>query len=507
MQGRSTHYINSCFEVANVGGQSSVMDREATLNPDKKIVCIAPDTTPTTIGNIEYRSAESLPEGKADRWPLWFGVGLCQLTFPEAYIAPSASIEAVRAMLAGDKDRESQHEIGTLERLLEYVDLHAKDYWEQGRTFTQRFERELRQIPSGSVLNWQSFFMEPAINDYADQLRSNGVAQTFHLHESLPASLHRSAWGKSFLNAMTRVDAVYLHTDEFSRRLEEQLELGRREGWIVSTRTPEIRRFDLGIDMELIRHGLSQVTRDNFRDSIPNWTDLNRGQQAFIREVFQTQGTVPHRFMCVDRIDPVKGVDVVLDGIDRFLQQRLASGMTEVELRDSFRFYFLQKSGNAAQGDPYNTAARYNEYAEGVFQRVQQKYPGIIHRADPLGGSHRLAVFPLMRGCHGITGGTTEGLSLSIMENAKVNEDQDTTIVCGRGAGFAMQVQEHGRDNLAHFPEAGDAAGFHRALDRIVYAQVHQRGSLGTNKQKLVQHEIDTRRDSVIVSYPGKEME
>lgn len=499
MHSPRNHFINSCFPVTNVGGTTSVMDREAKLNPDKRIVCIAPDTEPMTVGNMEYRGADLLPPGKADRWDLWFGVGLCQLTFPEAYITPSAPIEAVRAMLAADSTRSSQHEIGTLERLLEYVDLHASNYWEQGRSFTRRFESELRQIPAGSVLNWQSFFMEPAINDYAEDLRKNGVAQTFHLHESLPSSLHRSAWGKSFLNAMTRVDAVYLHTDEFIRRLEGQLELGRREGWIVSDRTPEIRRFDLGIDLELIRHGLDRVNRSNFKDTIPSWGELSQGQQQFIEEVFQTQDKVPHRFMCVDRIDPVKGVDVVLDGIDKFLEQRLLSGMSPLELRNSFRFFFLQRPGEATEGDPYNTAARYNEYTEGVFQRVQQKYPGIIHRGDPLGGVQRLAVFPLMRGCHGITGGTTEGMNLSIMENAKVNEEQDTSIVCGSGAGFAMQVQSRGRGDLAQFPKAGSAVEFRDAIDRIVEAQAKYPGTLGRDKQALIRHEIDTRHDSVIV--------
>jgi hypothetical protein len=499
MHSSRSHFINSCFPVANIGGQSSVMDREATLNRDKTIVCIAPDTEPITVGNIEYRSADALQPGKADRWDLWFGVGLCQLTFPEAYIAPSASIDAVRAMLAADSDRDSQHDIGTMERLLEYADIHAQNFWEQGRNFTQRFERQLGQIPAGSVLNWQSFFMEPAINDYAEDLRKNGVAQTFHLHESLPDSLHRSLWGRSFLNAMTRVDAVYLHTDEFIRRLEVQLELGRKEGWILSERVPEIRRFDLGVDLELIREGANHVTRDNFRDAIPNWGDLDRGQQQFIEEVFGTQEKVPHRFMCVDRIDPVKGIDVVLGGIDTFLEKQLAAGMSALQLRDSFRFFFLQKPGNAAEGGPYNTAARYNEYAEGVFQRVQQKYPGIIHRGDPLGGAQRLAVFSLMRGCHGITGGTTEGLNLSIMENAKVNEGEDTSIICGNGAGFAMQVEARGRRALAHFPQAGDAAGFRDAIDRIVYTQANHPGLLGRDKQALVRHEIDTRSDSVIV--------
>lgn len=498
MASTGLNYINSCFAVGNVGGQGSVMAREATLNPDKQIICIAPDTAPSKVGNIEYRSADPLLPGQQDRWDLWFGVGLCQLTFPEAYTTPSAQREAVEAMLAADINRHSEHPIGSLERLLEYVELHAPS-WDQGLHFNQRFAKELLAIPAGSTLNWQSFFMEPAINEYADTLRTNGVAQTFHLHESLPDSLHRSPWGRSFLQAMTRVDEVYLHTDEFMRRLEQQLELGRREGWIETSRTPAIKRFDLGIDLELIRHGLSSVTKGNYRDAIPNWGMLNTGQQRFIDEVFRTQDVVPHRFMCVDRIDPVKGVDVVIDGIDRFLQARLAAGMTEHELRDSFRFFFLQNPGNATEGNPYNTAARYNVYAEDVFQRVQQKYPGVIHRGDPLGGAHRLAVFPLMRGCHGITGGTTEGLNLSIMENAKVNEGCDTTIICGTGAGFAMQVRDHGRADLAHFPQAGSPEAFRSAIDRIVRTQADSPGTLGQRKQTLITHEIEPRRDSVIV--------
>jgi hypothetical protein len=498
MRNHAKHYINSCFPLNNVGGQDSVMTREARLNPNKEIVCIAPDTEEVKNGNIQYRTADPLAAGKEDRWDLWFGVGLCQLTFPEAYISPSAQATAVHAMLEADENRPSAHKIGTLERLLEYVDLYAPE-WTQGRNFTQRFERQLLEIPQGSILNWQSFFMEPAINDYADTLRDKGIKQTFHLHESLPESLHLSSWGKSFLNAITRVDAVYLHTDEFIRRLELQIEAGREQGWISCSRTPEIRRFDLGIDADLIQHGLTRINKGNYQQSIPNWAGLSVNQQDFISEVFRSQETIPHRFMCVDRIDPVKGVDVVLDGIDTFLSERLSGGMSYHELRDSFRFFFLQKAGNATEGNPYNTAARYNKYTEEVFQRVQQKYPGIIHRGDPLGGEHRIAVFPLMRGCHGITGGTTEGLSLSIMENAKANENLDTSFICGAGAGFAMQVKEHSRERLAEFPAPGNPEAFSKSLNRIVDTQAKSPGTLGQNKHKIVRHEIDSRRDSVIV--------
>ena len=493
----STHFINSCFPIGNIGGQDSVMSREATLNPDKQVVCIAPDTDPGKYGNIEYRRADELQPGQQDRWDLWFGVGLCQLTFPEAYTTPSAQLDAVEAMLAADKDRPSEHPIGSLERLLEYVQEHAPD-WSAARHFTQRFENQILDMPAGSIMNWQSFFMEPAINDYAAALRKNGVIQTFHLHESLPDSLHLSTWGRSFLDAMGKVDVIYLHTDEFIRRLEKQLEVGRAAGWIQSDRLPEIKRFDLGIDERMIRDGLATISAGNYLSAIPNWHELNHGQKDFIREVFQSQDTVPHRFMCVDRIDPVKGVDVVLKGVDAFLQERLAGGATYHELRDNYRFFFLQKAGNATDSNPYNTAARYNTFTEEAFQQLQQKYPGIIFRGDPLGGAHRMAVFPLMRGCHGITGGTTEGLSLSIMENAKVNEGQDTSIICGTGAGFSMQVREHHNQHLAQFPQAGNPADFQQAIRSIVEVQHHSKGTLGSNKKALIQQEIDSRQSSVI---------
>lgn len=44
-----------------------------------------------------------------------------------------------------------------------------------------------------------------------------------------------------------------------------------------------------------------------------------------------------------------------------------------------------------------------------------------------------------MQGCHGISGGITEGLSLAIMEVAKANQAYDTTIALGEGAGFSIR--------------------------------------------------------------------
>lgn len=86
------------------------------------------------------------------------------------------------------------------------------------------------------------------------------------------------------------------------------------------------------------------------------------------------------------------------------------------------------------------------------------------------------------------------------MENAKVNEAKDTTVICGDGAGFAMQVKENGNLDSAFFPGAGRGDQFAGAINTTVALQRNSPGVLGSRKKILVSEEVDPRNDSLAVS-------
>jgi hypothetical protein len=375
---------------------------------------------------------------------------------PNAFTAPALSEDLLREMYMHSYSAR----LGTLAQLREH---YAR--WgpltrapEVPARFADRFAFLLAGLPSGAIVHWSDFFFADLIIRVGPSLRARGVFQTFHHHLALPASLHEFPYGERILYAMSVVDRVYLHTDRFVDTLSHYLEGS-------STRFPELRRFDLGPDFELLRDAVTPAARAH---TVPSYTlgDLTRRQQELLRDAEESRWRVPHRFVCMDRLDPIKGSHVVLEATEQFLASR---GLSATELRGRYRFYFLMDElESTAPIDPHNVRQRYAHYVRSiVVPRLTRKFPGIVFLSDHV--SDRATVARLLLDADVLAGGVQEGLNLVVQEGLYVNyvANAGRTAVVGDGAGFAIQAAASGFGDSAEFPSAGSASAFVRSIERV----------------------------------------
>jgi trehalose-6-phosphate synthase len=360
--------------------------------------------------------------------------------------------------------------------------------------FNRRFHNAIAGIQPGEIMNWQDYFFLPAVEAFAQPLRDNGVFQSFHLHTALPESLDQSEWGRKAITAMALVDVVLVHTDTYAKRLSEQFKR-------LGIEAPEIRRFDLGIDLEGIDKSISEINPGNYTSKVQGFLALPKQTQEFIDEVFRTTESIPHRFMSIDRIDPQKGSLTVLRGIEEFLESRTALGATMIDLRNNFRFFLLNSGLNRdlSAAEPHDITSNYTRAYQREVARVCSKFPGIVFCSDAVSGSARDVVPALLRGTHGITGGAQDGLNLAIMEDIYANRDADVGFIAGSGAGFAMRMAEQRLNDSTFFRPANSSQQFASAIQEIVHLKESAPSILQSRKAPFVT-EIIKRKSRMAVS-------
>lgn len=485
-----THYTTFPFAMTAglSGGLPSVFMAEARQG--RAMTILSTDEKSCSWEGAEILAAQPDTDLEGLRFTRWFNIDWA-LLHPDAYTSVAAPHAALQEMY---EQFPSEHPIGSIERMIEFCD-RVGPALKVETDFNTRFDSLLERVAPGSVMNWQDYFFAPSISKHADMLRSRGVYQTWHLHTTLPDSLHLSEWGRGLLAAISKVDVLFVHTDEYARRIQLQL-----EG--LQLPCPQIRRFNLGIDQATMSLGLQAINSSNYDVAIPGFAQLKEAQQTLIHEVFRSRGTIPHRFFCLDRADPGKGIATVLDGIEAFLDEKRARGASLQDLQSEYRFFFLHQLFNMSPLSADNLMHSYIGFIRKRHAELQSKFPGVIFVSPELKGSQRTAVPALLLGCHGITGGAQDGLNLAVQENAWVNRELDTTVISGSGTGFAIQAKAQGLESNGFFPVAGDATGFHKSIENIVATQSSNPGELGTRKHALVKF-IESRRDRMLVR-PGE---
>jgi hypothetical protein len=466
------------------GGLPSVFLKE--VNSGRELILFTSDRTNYCIKNarILATSLEGCDFGQLTRF--WYGVGCWQWLHPDAFTDATGDRVATRLML---ELSEGTPEV-TFDMLNDYCHKNTpKDNLDH--SFNECFDRHIEGIVPNSVVNWQDYFFVPSVLKHSERLRRSGVFQTFHLHTSLPASLYDSGFGRDLLRAMSYVDTVYLHTDEYILRAEEQMRK-------LKLSIPKLRRFDLGIDREMIDESVDMfngnaLTVRNAIDELPDGEE-----KTLIEDAIRTRDTVPHRFINIDRVDPSKGNVTVIKAVIKFLESRLLQGESREEMLAKYRFYFIQANLNKPFDPSHLKNGWYAKYLRELLNRVTEQFKGIIFASDALSGNHRKLIPALMVNASGLTGGAQDGLNLAIQENIYVNREKNTSAVCGDGAGFSMHVRSLGLEKYAFFPRAGDVTGFANSINEIVNQQSRSREILIHWKKPLVEH-IKARDASVIV--------
>lgn len=478
------------------------------LGSDREVTIIGP-SSPFTVP-VSVQKVEITGEQFGACWERWGGLGNAQYVLPEAFTT-NVDRATLELMYALDRDRPSQHPIGSFKRLDEYVTRFSPGDAAVQQLFEQ-FRPALDAVPSGSIVNWQFYMFAQALPMFGADLKARGVIQTFTCHDPIPDNLHESEFGRQFLRSLSEMGAVYVHTDRYARNLENSLA-------ILNLPIPLVKRMDLGMNSEFIANSLATVTPSNFKEVIPNFYGLPPRQQAFAIDAVASAAIGPdgeprvaHRYISFDRLDPMKGSPSMFEGIGAFLQDRLDRGASLDDLRRNFRFYIIDDQGQRFASNPElrqkalaspDLSTRYVIRALDSLNALQERFPGVVFVSEPFYGTARPLLPLLMRGCHLLTGGASEGLNLAVSEGAIANRDLDTTVVAGNNAGISIRLRELGLDNEAFFPQPGSAASFRDAFAQITAIKEGSRGVLGDRKSRLVNYLL-TRSDSLLTA--GEEL-
>lgn len=426
--------------------------------PDTLTIIAAECDSPSALDQpvqVMAATPEWSPQSKIDRLAVWFDQ-MWATFHPNAFTAPALSVDLLRELFVHDYTSP----LGTLAQLREHYAVWGPLKRAPGVPggFADRFASLLARLPPGAIVHWSDLFFADLIIRIGPSLRARGVFQTFHHHLALPPSLFDFPYGERVLRAMSIVDRVYLHTDAF-------VELLKSYFGCLQFRVPEVKRFDLGPDFDLLRDAVKPGALA--RPARPSAAGrLTRRQQELLRDAEDSRWRVSHRFICMDRLDPIKGSHVVLEATEQFLGSR---GWSVAELQRSYRFYFLMDDFEApVVFDPRDVRHRYARYVRSVVApRLESKFPGVVFMSGHI--SDKAVVARLLLDANVLVGGVQEGLNLVVQEGLYVNYLAQTgrTAVVGDGAGFAIQAAASGFSSCAEYPKAGSASAFASSIERV----------------------------------------
>jgi glycosyltransferase involved in cell wall biosynthesis len=498
---KPAHYITYPFKVNDVihgegksGGLQAVLLGEinrrrkagvkgdiAILADDENNVVRLPDA-----GIVIFSAKPERTEcWSSELYDYWFDQMWAYL-HPDAYTREGIPGEIVAAMYP----RKYELPRGTLEQMFEHYEKYGvlARSPNVGRRYAARFDPVFRRIRPGSTLNWADFFFAESILRHSERLRSMGVFQTFHHHMHYPQELDRTGEGRRLIKAMSMVDQVFLHTDEYLRRLERHIES-------FGYRMPTVRRFDLGVDRLTLDQAVTATRASSSELLLKEHVVLDLEQQRLVSEVLRSQQVIPNLFICLDRLDPIKGIHVVLEAIDLHLS---SLGRSLDYIRRNYRFFFLMQYWRKYW--PMNLLSASHLYADHMrrhaIEPLIQKYPGVVFVAENIPKRPLLA--SLMRNTHILTGGIQDGLGLAVLEGLYVNAKMGAprSAIIGSGNGFAIQTIESGFSHLAEFPTKGSVEQFAAAIGRLVQAKPE---ALRARTSEIASRIIEKRGDSIIV--------
>ncbi|HSK79642.1 MAG TPA: hypothetical protein VLQ45_24520 [Thermoanaerobaculia bacterium] len=393
------------------------------------------------------------PAERAALLAVWFDE-LWALLHPAAFTTPGLS-PALAGVVYPDGEGETGPP-GSFERIAGHVERRrARRLVDPEQRFADRFQGELDRLPADAEISWSEvFFTESILRWNADPGR-RGSRQTLHSFLVIPDNLVETPPGRRILEALSAVDAVYLQTDVYLRRVARQLEA-------MELPVPELHRFDLPPDLEALRRAIAEPPPPP-----ASLEALDPRQRDLVEDALLTRGRIPHRFVCPDRLDPIKGIHVVLEAVDRFLA---SLGQPIERLREQYRFYFV--TDYYTRFPPVDRDLAWHRYADWIRERqippFQERWPGIVRFADNI--PDRFIWTHLLADAHIISGGIQEGLGLAVQEGLVVNHalGRGRAVIMGDGAGFPIQAREDGLGSYGFFPSAGDPAAFAHALCEVV---------------------------------------
>jgi hypothetical protein len=485
------HLVTFPFAVEHSeGGLTSVFLNEVK-SPEKQVTFVTTDDAGMQFGNasVDPVGAAEFDMGKV--YERWFGYNW-NILFDRAFT--QLPNEILSEMYIAEVSTEK---VGTLAHLIDYCEKLApsEDF---DRAFSNRFSKKLSSLVnerSISAVNFTDVFWYPdLISEVAPLFRQKEIYTTIHIHTSVSDNLKDSSFGRKLLRAISAVNEVFTHADSFSVSLKNQLmELGLS--------IPKINRFDLGVDRSWIDSSLQKIGDGNIQN-IPGYDALDSRQKDLILESLRTSESVPHRFICPDRIEPTKSIHSVLKGVEIFLNERAQAGE---DIKSLYRFFFLHELLSLEKYHAERPKDGYIKVIKEMHNDLSKSFPGVVWVAPSIKGEARMVLPRIMAGCHGLNGAFEDGLGLTSMEIAEANAHCDTALITGTGSGFAIEAGRRGFSSNMFLCDPKEARDFADAMHKVVRVQRESPQTLQGQKSVLLDGFIRTRKDSVIVGPPTKE--
>lgn len=470
---------------------SDELTRRSEQTPEHQLIIISNDDKKIIVpsANAQLWGGDPATPFPIPLYDVWFSDEWTMI-HPDAFSDKGQPSDVLSAMYQGNAYTTP---LGSTARIEEHHEKFGLNNQlpQAKEQFTNRFQKAIEAIPENAVVHWQDFFWIPLMEKNADALRANGAFQTYHHHMSFPEQFSQFPWGQQVLTGISKMDEIYVHTDIEVSRVQTQLEA-------LGLPVPQVKRFDLGIDIDPLKIGLDEVTKFNYR-ARPEYQSLPLNQKATLDEIYQSQDTIPHRFIDIGRLDPQKGTGILLDGIDSYLS---SLDMSMDDMKETFRFFFIMEFKQLPSAfDADNLKHQYNKYVNEKLKRMEEKYPGVIYSSASV---PRPLVPSMLKGAHTMTGGIQDGLNLAIQEGLAVNAlaGEDVNGIAGMGTGFAMQtMQDETHRDLVHFVRVGNKDDVASAIRDTVHVAENFPGELA-RRTKAVHEQVISQRGGTIFVRP-----
>jgi hypothetical protein len=258
-----------------------------------------------------------------------------------------------------------------------------------------------------------------------------------------------------------------------------------------------MRIVDLGIDRAWIDAAQARVSDPSHLSA---WESLSPRQQELIEAVFRSRDTVPHRFFCLDRMDPMKGTHTVITGIKLFLDE--ARSQEGMDYRTRYQFASVHELINIDKYSEFSPKDQYIRLCKQMYDDLQREHPGMIFVSESFTNKHghRDILPALIRGRTTLSLHGQDGLGLAALEAAYINRNEDVGLIVGDQAGCFLEAERRGFGKLVHGVEAGNPIAVKEALWEVVRLRERAPGALSERNAEFARGYVMPRKGTMALS-------
>lgn len=477
-----TYHVLYPFQLAtSQGGLFSAAQVTADTpppNPYKTVTFHSADTAPFQLGAADVRPVPD--NGRQLPFDSWF-----RQDFLFQHL--QSYTEMIPPWMAKEMYRDpSIANPGSVECLKEFFAKHPVDL-SLDEAHSGRFDSMLEQLRPGDTVGIQGpVWFIPFITKNGGVIREAGVRHVQFEHQLIPRDLDKTPLGDRLLPCYQQADVIFFHTSVYADRLANML----------SGKLPEMHTVDLGIDQGWINQTLQRVSDPSHMSA---WGELTTRQQELIDAVFRARDSVPHRFICFDRMDPMKGTHTVILGIKLFLDE--ARHQEGAAYKDRYQFASIHELLNVDNYAEFSPKEQYLRLCKQMYADLQKDHPGVVFVSESFTTKHghRDILPALIRGRTALALHGQDGLGLSALEAAFINRNEDAGLIVGDQAGCYLEADKRGYGNLIHGVQAGNPIAVKDAIWEVVRLQERAPGTLAERNQKFAQGFVIPRKGTMAI--------